>query len=104
MTVNVGEASSWGSLKNVLEIGFAILISLLVILGLVVAFKKLSNREEEGPEPLMDESQSYTEILRKLNLSTSGTSQQTLKSRITIDKLDITKLDINRKNYTLSDA
>jgi len=48
------------SVKNVLEVGFAVLIALLVILGLIVAFKKLGKKEEESDvEPVMDDSQSY---------------------------------------------
>lgn len=47
------------SFKYVLEIGFAILVALLVILGLIIAFKKLGNREEEEPEPIIDNGQSY---------------------------------------------
>ena len=46
-------------LRSVLEIGFAVLVSLLVILGLVVAFKKLGRRDEREPEPIVDNGQSY---------------------------------------------
>lgn len=60
LTTNISDAKSWTSVKSVLEIGFAVLISLLVILGLIVAFKKLGNKNEpSGPEPLIDDSQSY---------------------------------------------
>ena len=60
LTAVVGGKSST-SFKNVLEIGFAVLITLLVILGLIVAFKKLQERNEGSsePEPMIENNQSY---------------------------------------------
>ena len=59
LTASVDNGKSWTSVRSVLEIGFAVLISLLVILGLIVAYKKLSNREGSEPEPMMEDTQSY---------------------------------------------
>lgn len=41
----------WGDIRRGLEIGFAVLAILLVILGLIIAFTKLRGGEEEGEEP-----------------------------------------------------
>lgn len=43
------EKAGFGSLKTGLEVGFAILVILLVILGLVVAFYKIGGKKEEKP-------------------------------------------------------
>ena len=59
LTSVVSEGRSWTSVKSVLEIGFAVLISLLVILGLIVAFKKLGGNDQVPEQPMMDEGQSY---------------------------------------------
>lgn len=55
----VSEGSIWASAKGALEVGFAVLVSLLVILGLVVAFKKLGRKQESEPEPIISDGQSY---------------------------------------------
>jgi hypothetical protein len=59
LTSVVTEGRNWTSVKSVLEIGFAVLISLLVILGLIVAFKKLGGNDHAPEQPMMDEGQSY---------------------------------------------
>lgn len=60
LNANVKEAGyDLGSLKTGLEIGFAIIVILLVILGLIVAFYKIGGKKEEKPsepESLSEES------------------------------------------------
>ncbi len=52
------QASSMGSLKSVLQIGFAVLAIILVVLGLIIAFKKL--KEDEGEESIEEPSAGQT--------------------------------------------
>ena len=59
LTSVVTEGRNWTSVRSVLEIGFAVLITLLVILGLIVAFKKLGGNDQVPEQPMMDEGQSY---------------------------------------------
>ncbi|MBS3166785.1 hypothetical protein J4403_01080 [Candidatus Woesearchaeota archaeon] len=48
LTANVVKASSnWDSVKTGLEIGFAVLAIILVIIGLIIAFNKLKGDDEE---------------------------------------------------------
>ncbi len=56
LTVNVTEETSFSSLKQGLELGFSILLVILVILGIVVATKKLRSDDDE---PIIDEDQTY---------------------------------------------
>jgi len=52
------QGTSAGSLKSALQIGFAILAIILVVLGLIIAFRKL--REDEGEEDLEEPSAGQT--------------------------------------------
>tara|TARA_Y100000310_G_C20638844_1_gene792734 strand:- start:439 stop:1650 length:1212 start_codon:yes stop_codon:yes gene_type:complete len=56
LTVNVTEGTSYGSVKQGLELGFSILLVILVILGIIVAAKKLRS---DNDEPIIDEDQTY---------------------------------------------
>ena len=56
LTVNVIEETSYSSLKQGLELGFSILLVILVILGIVVATKKLRADDDES---IIDEDQTY---------------------------------------------
>jgi len=52
------QGASTGNLKSTLQIGFAILAIILVVLGLIIAFRKL--REDEGDEELEEPSAGQT--------------------------------------------
>jgi hypothetical protein len=52
LQANVPASSDLGNVKRGLEIGFAILAILLVILGLIIAFNKLKGSDDEGEETL----------------------------------------------------
>ena len=56
--VEQAQLSGWGEVRLGLEIGFAVLLVILVILGIVLVAKKLG-RDEDGEEPLIEEGQSY---------------------------------------------
>ncbi len=56
LTVNVTEGTSYSSVKQGLELGFSILLVILVILGIIVAAKKLRS---DNDEPIIDEDQTY---------------------------------------------
>ncbi len=53
LEVDVQAKAGMGDLKSVLQIGFAVLAIILVILGLIIAFRKL--REDEGEEESLEE-------------------------------------------------
>tara|TARA_Y100000310_G_C20632584_1_gene789426 strand:+ start:252 stop:1553 length:1302 start_codon:yes stop_codon:yes gene_type:complete len=57
LSANVNSSSDLGSVKRGLEIGFAVLAILLVILGLIIAFNKLKGSEDDE-EPLGEGEQS----------------------------------------------
>ncbi len=56
LAVNVTQGTSNSSLKQGLELGFSILLVILVILGIIVAAKKLRSDSED---PIIDEDQTY---------------------------------------------
>ncbi len=56
--VEQAQLSGWGEVRLGLEIGFAVLLVILVILGIVLVAKKLG-KDEDGEEPLIEEGQSY---------------------------------------------
>jgi len=61
LTANVVESAKTSGLNDVrvgLEIGFAVLLVILVILGIVLMAKKLG-KGNDGEEPLIEEGQSY---------------------------------------------
>jgi uncharacterized membrane protein len=61
LVANVIESSSlsgWDEVRLGLEIGFAVLLVILVVLGIVLVAKRLG-KGEDGEEPLIEEGQSY---------------------------------------------
>ncbi|MBT4334293.1 hypothetical protein HOD61_00555 [archaeon] len=61
LTANIIESSNlsgWDEVRVGLEIGFAVLLVILVVLGIVLVAKRLG-KGEDGEEPLIEEGQSY---------------------------------------------
>lgn len=51
LTANVIESAGLGSVKRALEVGLVVLVAILVILGLIIGFRKLKSEEEiEGED------------------------------------------------------
>ncbi|MBU2634288.1 MAG: hypothetical protein KJ674_03515 [Nanoarchaeota archaeon] len=62
LEANVGEgvkASGWSNIITGLEIGFIVLLIILVILGLIIAITKMGRREESAEEPISADGQTY---------------------------------------------
>ena len=50
LTLNVGDDSSAGlNTKDVLQVALVVLLALLILVGLVFAFSRLRNNEDESP-------------------------------------------------------
>ncbi len=58
LNANVGEKTGFAGLRNVLEVIFAVLVIVLVVLALVIAFRKVRGREE-GPGVETNSEQTY---------------------------------------------
>ena len=57
-------------------------------------FNKLSKPELQN---LLDSCDSYVDVLRTVGMTKSGTNNKTLKKKIELHNLDLTKLEENRK-------
>ena len=53
------EASAWDSIKTGLEIGFVVLLIILVIIGLIIAINKMREDDEDLEEPSASDAQTY---------------------------------------------
>lgn len=54
-----GKTSAWDSIKTGLEIGFVVLLIILVIVGLIMAINKMRGDDEDLEEPSASDAQTY---------------------------------------------
>jgi len=59
LKANVLANSDWGNFKRVLEIGLVVLVVLLVVIGLIVGFSRMKNKEDEDNEEDSDKKTYY---------------------------------------------